>query len=399
MTTPPGQRYRPASPITFAPDPRRRPISPILFAKGAKGKEKEKKVRAKSAGLETEEDGTRTPSADDTPTLSPVDGYEEDDEWDTADDGGSLDEKDLYSPSPPPPLPVPPVLPLLPPPTLPQPPNSGKWAKFNTSHNAYTLMRFSTGQILEDDLALTWYDLAPYELIELHAHTDVCIVPSNWATGASKTSGPLATVSEHGHGGHHQHHRTTSMYSLALGPTSSSHTETHHARVYLPPLNRTLLPKYIQPYWEGHVRALCVVSRPLDMPIANFANGYGYGYGGVGNAFVDSRAMALGIGQPPAFGSHQLGKDYGGMRGAGGWDSKVGGPGATSGLGQGQKTFEWRMRWVVIREGVLSLCKGRDVSFVDPLVLLWSIELTLSCTGPNPNTCPSVDVSHHTSRS
>jgi hypothetical protein len=32
----------------------------------------------------------------------------------------------------------------------------------------YTLLTFSTGQVLEDDFKVLWYDLHPYELLELH---------------------------------------------------------------------------------------------------------------------------------------------------------------------------------------------------------------------------------------
>jgi hypothetical protein len=32
----------------------------------------------------------------------------------------------------------------------------------------YNLVSFSTGQILEDDLTLSWYKLRPYELLEMH---------------------------------------------------------------------------------------------------------------------------------------------------------------------------------------------------------------------------------------
>ncbi|GLB45763.1 hypothetical protein LshimejAT787_2800080 [Lyophyllum shimeji] len=342
--TPSGQQhYRPASPITFAPEPRRRPISPILFAKGAnKGRKGKEKATTSDAGHEI--GAGKAASAEGTPTLSsPVDGYEEDDEWDTAEDGGSsFDESELFRDSPPPPLPAPalPPPPSAPMPALPPALNIGKWAKYNTASTAYTLLRFSTGQILEDDMSLEMYDLAPYELLELHAHADVCIMPSTRLLSSSMStnnhnnnhkssaaSQPLGTVSEHGH------HRSTSIYSLSSSPPppAGHHQHPHPARptrIRLPPLNRTLLEKYVQPYWEGPVRALRVVWRQpaLDVPLSNFANGYGYGYGGVGNAFVDPRAMALGIGHPPAFGSQQ-------HRGR---ETRQGGSGSGSGSGHGQ---------------------------------------------------------------
>ncbi|KAG5645109.1 hypothetical protein DXG03_006923 [Asterophora parasitica] len=347
-TTAPGQRYRPASPITFAPDPRRRPVSPILFAKGTKGKEdKEKKGKTKGREPAAPSNTGDAPSADEKPTPSPVDGVEEDD-----DKGDSFDEAEVYRASPPPPLPPP-----LPPPapSLPLQPTSAKWAKYNTVTSTYTLLRFSTGQILEDDLALTWYDVSQHELLELHAHSDVCSAPD--ASGVmSSSSSPLTTVSEHVHGGSNlRHNRSASLYSLAL-PSSALSAAAQAAfntpqRVYLPPLNRAVLPQYVLPYWEGRVHALRVVWRvpDLDVPVANFANGYGIGYGGLGTT---------------SMGGHEIGS-YSGMRGAGGWDASVGrhtlaGQDAGAVPRHKKTSLEWRTRWLVIREGVLSLCRDRD---------------------------------------
>ncbi|GLB40781.1 hypothetical protein LshimejAT787_0806520 [Lyophyllum shimeji] len=307
--TPSGQQhYRPASPITFAPEPRRRPISPILFAKGAnKGRKGKEKATTSDAGHEM--GAGKAASAEGTPTpSSPVDGYEEDDEWDTAEDGGSsFDESELFRDSPPPPLP------------RPHSPTS-----YNTASTAYTLLRFSTGQILEDDMSLEMYDLAPYELLELHAHADICTMPStrllsssmstttNNNNKSSAASQPLGTVSEHGH------HRSTSIYSLSSSPPPPA----GHQRHPTPPAPRvSVFPA------EPHAPR----EPALDVPLSNFANGYGYGYGGVGNAFVDPRAMALGIGHPPAFGSQQ-------HRGR---EVRHGGSGSGSGHGMGREG--WRL--------------------------------------------------------
>ncbi|KAF7309031.1 hypothetical protein MKEN_01104500 [Mycena kentingensis (nom. inval.)] len=119
----PKKPQRPPSPITFAPDPRHRPISPITFA---------------------------------TPKQSPAED----------DDVSELDE---------PPTPdTPPTEPeeeqILPPP-LPKKrailPNASTDPKGDL-YSQYTLIRFATGQLLEDDLPLTFYDLQPDELLELH---------------------------------------------------------------------------------------------------------------------------------------------------------------------------------------------------------------------------------------
>lgn len=41
----------------------------------------------------------------------------------------------------------------------------------------YTLISFSTGTILEDDYALSWYNLRPYELLEMHRAGKVVQLP------------------------------------------------------------------------------------------------------------------------------------------------------------------------------------------------------------------------------
>ena len=47
------------------------------------------------------------------------------------------------------------------------PPQNRKQHIQSTSKN-YTVIRFSTEQILEDDFTIEWYDLQPYELLEMH---------------------------------------------------------------------------------------------------------------------------------------------------------------------------------------------------------------------------------------
>lgn len=100
-----------------------------------------------------------------------------------------------------------------------------------------SLLRYSTGQLLEEDYSLDWYEMEPFELIEIH-----------------------------------------------------------RAGVFLH-LPREITESYVQPYWEGWVQALRVV--------------------GVTN-----------------------------RKGA---ESEI-------------QKLEWRPRWVVVRDGELSLCKDRSVS-------------------------------------
>ncbi|KAG6836323.1 hypothetical protein H0H93_009116 [Arthromyces matolae] len=331
-----GQRYRPKSPITFAPDPRtlKRATSPILFAN------KKGKGKGKADGPEGDNLAETTPSA----SGSPVDGYEEDDEWDAEDDGNdSLEEAELYRRSPPPPLPQP-LAPRAATPVLPTPPTSGKWARYNLSPNAYTLIRFTTGQALEDDLSLTFFDLLEHELLELHAHGDVCSPPAIPLSSLYQPS--YVPSSDHGHGGHT---RSSSIYSVSASTPSlppvphkpKDKDKDGPQRSYIARLNRFDSIAYIEPYWEGPVRELrsVPVRSFMTAPMPNFLNGYGYGYAG---ADFNERAMALGIGHPPPFGlQHQ----HSGM------------PGMEGGR---QNKIEWRPRHLVVKDKLLTLCMNRE---------------------------------------
>ncbi|KAJ7117589.1 hypothetical protein C8R44DRAFT_198464 [Mycena epipterygia] len=120
---------RPPSPITFAPDPRHRPISPITFA---------------------------------TPKQPPVlDDASEDEP--PADD--ELSEPEAIEVRPPP-----------------QPKKRAVLPTASTStkgdlYSQFTLIRFSTGQLLEDDLPLSFYDMQADELLELHRLGVVVTLP------------------------------------------------------------------------------------------------------------------------------------------------------------------------------------------------------------------------------
>ncbi|KAF7370292.1 hypothetical protein MSAN_00660500 [Mycena sanguinolenta] len=116
---------RPPSPITFAPDPRHRPISPITFAMP------KQKV--------------------------------------ATDDASEFEEPPITDISEPEPQPSPEeILPPIQPPKkraiLPTASTSAK----GDLYSQYTLIRFSTGQLLEDDLPLSFYDMQANELLELH---------------------------------------------------------------------------------------------------------------------------------------------------------------------------------------------------------------------------------------
>ncbi|THU88145.1 hypothetical protein K435DRAFT_969599 [Dendrothele bispora CBS 962.96] len=98
----------------------------------------------------------------------------------------------------------------------------GQTPSFDTYHPMQvTVIRFSTGQILEDQFALGWYELNPYELLEIHRK------------------------------------------GVVLG------------------LPRTITIDYIAPYWEGYVRALRVVLRAPPNSLGLSGSNAGVGGGSV----------------------------------------------------------------------------------------------------------------------
>ncbi|CAK5283236.1 unnamed protein product [Mycena citricolor] len=135
---------RPPSPITFAPDPRHRPISPITFAAPNKGQQT---GRDEDADVEEEIalSPTRTP-----PVFSPSSDGEFENNIVTA--APPKSKKRIV---------------------LPSASTSTKGELFTQ----FTLLRFSTGQILEDDLPLSFYELKADELLELHRRRTLHTLP------------------------------------------------------------------------------------------------------------------------------------------------------------------------------------------------------------------------------
>ncbi|KAJ7181045.1 hypothetical protein C8R46DRAFT_1187279 [Mycena filopes] len=128
------KNVRPPSPITFAPDPRHRPISPITFAMPR-------------------------------PKVAPDD-ISEFEELQTPEDEEPSD------PEPPPEEILPPVQPrkraILP---------TASTSTKGDLYSQFTLIRFSTGQLLEDDLPLSFYDMQADELLEIHRIGVVVTLP------------------------------------------------------------------------------------------------------------------------------------------------------------------------------------------------------------------------------
>ncbi|KAK7024990.1 hypothetical protein R3P38DRAFT_2530591 [Favolaschia claudopus] len=122
---------RPPSPITFAPDPRHRPISPITFAMPK-------------------------------PKVNPDDASE----FEERDEVSELELK--LEPEESPLAPQPKKRTVL--------PTASTSAKGDI-YSQFTLIRFSTGQLLEDDLPLSFYDMRADELLELHRAGVVVTLP------------------------------------------------------------------------------------------------------------------------------------------------------------------------------------------------------------------------------
>lgn len=242
----PNFKRRPTSPIVFASDSKQRAVSPIMFAP----------LAAASSSLDT---------GDDEPTAIGL-GYEEDDEFDSEDLERSGDPSRSHKHSrfghstklsrtlgvdrP----------------SISGVPTATSEAEIPPAYEpkSLTLIRFATGQLLDDDWTLEDYNIKPGELIEMHR----------------------------------------------VGVT--------------PPLPRRDISAYVQPYWEGWAKTLRVVYKDIltiEDPKKPSTKNVKHASGDQGTA--DGRRVDEG-------------------------------PRSTR--------LEWRDRWVVIRDGLLLLCKDRQVS-------------------------------------
>ncbi|TFK37906.1 hypothetical protein BDQ12DRAFT_666512 [Crucibulum laeve] len=206
---------------------------------------------------------------------------------------------------------------------------------------SYTLVRFSTGQLFEDDFRLADYELGPYELLELHY------------------SLPYTHSSSHRNQGQGQPY-------IFPQPKTSRKQQFNHQRI-LTSLPRSNPVAYIQPYWEGWVRALRVVWRDEEFDAM-------YGYAGPTfpryGTYPATMGMAMGISgvrNPAAWddeGVVNVLESERERRERERWERRESGvrTGDHSAARIGRRKLEWRERWVVIRDGVVSLCKSREDS-------------------------------------
>jgi hypothetical protein len=161
------------------------------------------------------------------------------------------------------------------------------------------MLAFSTGLLLEDDYSLSWYRLRPHELLELH---------------------PPGTLVR---------------------------------------LQRDVMLEYVKPYLELDVRALRVITSDKDKdrdahalgsPCATDSSSSPHKIrrGKDGAPLVESRSSSIATG---AAGSHHSHGHQGGS-----------GSPAPSMRKRKKMKLEWRDRYLVIRQGMLSLFKSRTVS-------------------------------------
>ena len=164
---------------------------------------------------------------------------------------------------------------------------------------AYTLLRFSTCQILEENCEVSWYDIQPHELVELHSS----FLPP---TFTSSLLSPMSIPSPE-----------PDIVALSQSKSAQKKKASPTVNTDLPLPSLTALSRdtpslYIQPYWQGWVR---VVQRIQTTPGSN----------------------------EPSF------EDY---DREGNGDRKPG------------ERIEWRERWLVIHEGVISICKSPNVRYL-----------------------------------
>ncbi|KAF8801741.1 hypothetical protein BYT27DRAFT_7245031 [Phlegmacium glaucopus] len=181
-----------------------------------------------------------------------------------------------------------------------------------TTHT-YTMLRFSTGQILEEDFEISWYDIQPHELVELHSSFSPPTFASSLLSPMSIPT-PLASV-----GGVVTLPQANSTQKKKK-PSSTKTTDQGDPVIpSITALPRHLSNLYIQPYWQGWVRTLRILWR---MQTASDEDPHTSG--------EDDDHFLKG------------GKEE---RGEGGdWRHR--------------EKAEWKDKWVVIHDGVVNICRS-----------------------------------------
>ena len=479
---------RAPSPITFAPDEGHRPISPIMFATPQELKKKKSNAAHPNIAKDDQSSVGHEDATEDgaEPEQGKEAGYEEDDEWDEGDSDEEDDDEDMPSP----------IFPggkitfaaasasvpsgsgrigaFPPPSTNPTPAHTEsqnlaldsadvpkRKRRFNPLSKIggrdrrrskavveeqqtqqeeegiqtswFTLLRFATGQVLEDDFQLAWYSFMPHELVELHNS----VPPASFAVSSALThlllQLPTPGVLEEHSRAKHMHTLSHSgggvasdtavavLASALLFPAAVTVTpeapppspnplavhqellRTQHAARATQPAILTQLPRgdakaYAKPYWEGWVRALRTVYRieatavPLKESLGPGGRGrfeYPEPIGGM----VGGGGVGL-VGWETAFGGIEGGVRLKVIEGKDKGKARDGGPAGERGqegwrdvrdrerraYEPGQKTtstLEWRERWAVIKDDVVHLFRQRGVSLSE-YFFYWQFFFTYS---------------------
>ena len=192
-------------------------------------------------------------------------------------------------------------------------------AKAQIYTDGFTLIRFSTGQILEDHCIVSWYDLGPHELLELHCSSPPTTFARALVFGHMLTNGGSITINIPA-----QSIPALASPTVSFGPTTATLSLATVNPPRLASLPRNDLTAYLEPYWEGWVRVLYVAWRPeAESPPKKY---------------VTEAASFMFPGEEYQYLSQPRKRN----------DKMV-------------KVQEWREKWAVIRNGVLRLCKSRNV--------------------------------------
>lgn len=117
--------------------------------------------------------------------------------------------------------------------------------------HTYTLLRFSTCQILEENCEVSWYDIQPHELVELHSS----LLPPTFAASLlspMSIPSPLPDIAQ-------------SKFTQKKKPSPTQPT--------LAALSRDTPTSYIQPYWQGWVRVVSRIQTSDDPSSEDYDNG------------------------------------------------------------------------------------------------------------------------------
>ncbi len=250
------------------------------------------------------------------------------------------------------------------------------------NHHHWSLMRYSTGQILTDDESLvSWYDINEHELLELHGLSfpsthplyeyQVCHL---WNPDRHRERERLRrklkrrfeAEAKEGGGGKSAALQAQILKAMNLNSGAGANVgvvEYYGEKLAMKvELTLTRIPRaidtYVQPYWEGWVRTLRIVWKGdwNDVASTGIPDPYRYGVYGSGNV-----AGAFGMGVTVYHGAASLGE----------------GPKDSSGQQRPDRIVrvEWRERWVRIQNGTLAVLRDREVCF--PTIFCYLTEMLI----------------------